>query len=119
MSNLDKTGKKLIDSLRKTKKGPATAAVKSATQKTTTRKAAEPKKSPATLKPKPAATKAKPAKINATKAKPSNVKTTTKASPKVSTRTSSSAASRKKQLRKKTTPISDIPFQDGSQVWPD
>ena len=74
MSNIDKTGKKLIDSMRKTKKGSATAAVKSATKKTATRKAAKPK---------------------------------------------SSAASRKKQSRKKTTPIADIPYQDGSQVWPD
>ncbi|MFW2440141.1 MAG: hypothetical protein ACN4GR_12295 [Arenicellales bacterium] len=78
MSNLDKTGKKLIDSIRKTKKGPATAAVKSVTKKTTT-----------------------------------------KASPKASIKPKSSTASRKKQPRNKKTPFADIPFQDGSQVWPD
>ncbi len=90
MSNLDKTGKKLIDSIRKTKKGPATAAVKSATKKTTAREATKPNKSPVTSKSKSeaAAIKAKSVKV-------------------------------KSQPRKKTTPFTDIPFQDGSQVWPD
>ena len=104
MSNLDKTGKKLIDSIRKAKKASATGAEKSATQKTTTRKAAKPKKSPATSKSKSDSMK---------------VKATTKASPKVSTKPNSSAASRKNQPRKETTPFADLPFQDGSQVWPD
>ena len=104
MSNLDKTGKKLIDSIRMNKKGSATAAVKSATQKTTTSKAAKSKKRPATSKSKSASVK---------------VKTTTKSSPKVSTKTNSSAASRKNQPRKETTPFADVPYQDGSQVWPD
>ena len=104
MSNLDKTGKKLIDSIRMTKKGSATAAVKSATKKKTTRKAAKSKKSPATSKSKSAVMK---------------VKETNKASPKGSTKPNSTAASRKNPPRKKTTPLADIPFQDGSQVWPD
>jgi len=114
MSNLDKTGKKLIDSIRKTKKGPATAAVKSATKKTKARIATKPKKSPVTSKSKPDATKAK-----SSKGKPTKVKATTKISPKVSTRPIHSPAKLKKQPRKKSIPVVDIPFQDGSQVWPD
>lgn len=74
MSDLDKTGKKLIDSIRMTKDGPATAAVKSAAPKKASGKAAK--------KPK-------------------------------------SSANRKQPQRKKTVTITDIPYQDGSQVWPD
>ena len=106
MSNLEKTGEKLIDSIRKTKKGSATAAVKSATEKVRPSKAAKPQKRPATSKSKSA-----PAK---SRAKPAKAKSTSKSSPKASTKPKKSSAN-----RSKTNPLADIPYQDGSQVWPD
>jgi hypothetical protein len=90
MSDLDKTGSKLIDSIRKTKSGPETAAVESAKKKTTAVKAASPK---------PAAT-SKPAKPK----KPAKKR---------------SSATRKAAPKAKISAISQVPYQDGSQVWPD
>ncbi len=52
MSNLDKTGAQLIDSIRKTKAAPATAATTASKEKHTTPKAAA---APQTVRP-PAAT---------------------------------------------------------------
>ena len=97
MSDLDKTGKKLIDSIRMTKEGPATAAAKSATQKTTTAEAATPQKSPAA----------------------STAKSATRAAPKAAKKAKSTAAKRKKQPSAKKATLADVPYQDGSEVWPD
>ena len=89
MSDLEKTGSKLIDSIRKTKAGPETAAVETAKEKTATPKVAKPKVSSTTsVKP-----SSKPKK-RATKAK--------KATPKP-----------------RASVIEQVPYPDGSQVWPD
>ncbi|KAG1694671.1 hypothetical protein GQR58_006672 [Nymphon striatum] len=100
------TGKKLIDSLRKTKKGPATAAVKSATKKTATSKTAKPKKSTATAKTK-TATKAKPVKAAA---KTTAAKTTTKAK---ATKTTAvkAKATKAKSVAKKPAPKKPAPVK--------
>jgi len=89
MSNLDKTSKQLIDSIRKTKTGGDTAAVKSTKQKTTTEKAAKPKAS---------ATKSSSKKPKAKKR---------------------AAASKKSIAKPITSAIDQVPYPDGSRVWPD
>ena len=105
MSELDKTGKKLIDSIRMTKEGPATAAVKSAAEKKASGKTSNKQKSPVASTSKPTASTTKE-------------KIMTRDAPKASKKPKSSA-NRKKQHRKKTVTFTDIPYQDGSQVWPD
>ena len=105
MSDLDKTGKKLIDSIRMTKEGPATEAVNSANQKNApTQSAKQQSQAAPASKPAAATTKAK---------------TASKATPKSSKKTKSSAGNRNKSAGKKTATTADIPYQDGSQVWPD
>lgn len=88
MSTIDKTSKQLIDSIRKTKAGPETAAVESAkktrTTPTTTAKAASKKSTKPKSKPRKSTVVAK------------------KSSPKP-------VASASEQ----------VPYPDGSQVWPD
>ena len=91
MSDLDKTSKQLIDSIRKTKAGPATAAVKTAKGKTATRKTAKPK---------------------ASSAAPISKR------PRVQTK-NRTAASKKTPPESTTLAIEQVPFQDGSRVWPD
>lgn len=88
MSNIDKTSKQLIDSIRKTKAGPETAAVESAKKKTTT-----PTKTAKAASKKSTQPKSKPRKkaVVAKNASPKGV------------------ASADEQ----------VPYPDGSQVWPD
>jgi hypothetical protein len=106
MSELDKTGKKLIDSIRMTKEGPATAAVKSVTKKKASHQSVKKQKSHA-------------ASTSKSTAATTKVKTTSGVSPKSSKKPKSTADNRNKQASKKTVTIADVPYQDGSQVWPD
>jgi len=95
MSDLEKTGNKLLASIRKTKAGSDTVAVKKAKKKTTTRKTAVSKtKTAAVSKPK--------AKVAAMK-KPKNHVT----------------ARNKTRIKKAISVTQTNPFPDGSQVWPD
>lgn len=91
MSDLDKTSKQLIDSIRKTKSGDATAAVKSV------------KKTPS--KPKVARSKTSPA---------------TSIAKKTNTKTNKQTTARKKTTAKLIASTTEqVPYPDGSTVWPD
>ncbi len=89
MSTTDKTGKQLLDSIRKTKAGPSTAAAQNAKTTAPDDKPAAAK--PAAVKPAAAAAKKAPAK-RSTAAKPA--------------------------AAKKPTSSSD-PYQSSRRIWPD
>ena len=102
MSVLEKTGNKLLASIRKTKAGADTTAVKTAKKKTTASKATKTAAASKTKKPTTARKQATPKKVAAKKKAKSHV-----------------TASNKTRIKAAITVSHTNPFPDGSQVWPD
>lgn len=104
MNDLEKTSNKLLDSIRKTKAGSDTAAVKTAKKKISMGSKAT--KSKITVAPKP-----KKAAMDGNKATPQKATKKKIKSP--------VASSNKASVKIAISVTNSIPFSDGSQVWPD